>query len=126
MTRWNLKEKLSISTRISTFFQRAFYFTANVDAFSGNSGSPIINKSTGKVEGILIEGGRDYQHNYTDACTEVVKKSDEADVTEEVAFKITKVRDLTMIIKNSNAQSRVFKGTNPSKNSKKIPGDEDN
>ncbi|EQC46570.1 serine protease [Bacteriovorax sp. Seq25_V] len=35
-------------------------FTANLDAFGGNSGSPVINESTGLVEGILVRGGEDF------------------------------------------------------------------
>lgn len=36
------------------------YFRADVDAFSGDSGSPVINIKTGKVEGILVGGAIDY------------------------------------------------------------------
>lgn len=32
----------------------------NVDAFGGNSGSVVMNRSTGLVEGILVSGGTDY------------------------------------------------------------------
>ncbi len=35
-------------------------FTANLDAFGGNSGSPVINVQTGLVEGILVRGGEDF------------------------------------------------------------------
>ncbi len=34
---------------------------ADVDAFNGNSGSPVINRNTGEVEGILVNGGEDYR-----------------------------------------------------------------
>jgi len=34
--------------------------TASVDAFAGNSGSPVINRSTGLVEGILVNGSEDF------------------------------------------------------------------
>lgn len=33
----------------------------NLDAFAGNSGSPVINSITLKVEGILVNGGKDYE-----------------------------------------------------------------
>ncbi len=36
------------------------YFTANMDSFHGNSGSPVINAKTGLVEGILVRGKADY------------------------------------------------------------------
>lgn len=35
-------------------------FTASLDAFAGNSGSPIFNSDTNHVEGILAEGGTDF------------------------------------------------------------------
>jgi len=36
------------------------FFTANVDAYGGNSGSMVINMNTGEVEGILVRGNTDY------------------------------------------------------------------
>lgn len=36
------------------------YFTAELDAFEGNSGSPVFNTRTLKIEGILARGGADY------------------------------------------------------------------
>lgn len=36
-------------------------FTASLDAFAGNSASPVFNAKTGHVEGILAEGGDDFQ-----------------------------------------------------------------
>lgn len=38
----------------------AEFFVANLDAYGGNSGSAVINETTGKVEGILVRGERDY------------------------------------------------------------------
>jgi hypothetical protein len=35
-------------------------FTAKLDTFAGNSGSPVMNQQTHLVEGILIRGGTDY------------------------------------------------------------------
>ena len=32
------------------------YFTANLDTYGGNSGSPVLNAETGEVEGILVRG----------------------------------------------------------------------
>jgi V8-like Glu-specific endopeptidase len=46
-----------------------FYFTTNLDTFSGNSGSAVFNADTGSVEGILVRGEEDYVPNYaSDAC----------------------------------------------------------
>jgi V8-like Glu-specific endopeptidase len=36
-------------------------FTASVDSFQGNSGSPVFNAETGAVEGILVSGRADYE-----------------------------------------------------------------
>jgi len=36
-------------------------FATDLDAFIGNSGSPVFNESTWKVEGILVKGGKDYR-----------------------------------------------------------------
>ena len=35
-------------------------FEANIDSFSGNSGSPVFNEFTHEVEGILLKGRNDY------------------------------------------------------------------
>lgn len=37
------------------------HFTANLDAFDGNSGSPIFNAQTKSVRGILVSGEDDYR-----------------------------------------------------------------
>lgn len=36
------------------------FFVADLDTFGGNSGSPVFNLETFKIEGILIRGGVDY------------------------------------------------------------------
>ncbi len=36
------------------------WFTANVDAYGGNSGSMVINRTTGVIEGILVRGNPDF------------------------------------------------------------------
>ena len=36
------------------------FFAANLDTFGGNSGSPVFNKVTNEVEGILVRGDTDY------------------------------------------------------------------
>ena len=37
------------------------YFVANLDTFGGNSGSVVVNQSTGMAEGILVRGDTDYE-----------------------------------------------------------------
>ncbi len=36
------------------------FFVANLDTYSGNSGSPVFNSDTHEVEGILVRGERDF------------------------------------------------------------------
>lgn len=36
------------------------FFSTNLDTFGGNSGSPVFNAQTKKVEGILVRGRNDY------------------------------------------------------------------
>ncbi|MEI7528561.1 MAG: serine protease [Elusimicrobiota bacterium] len=36
------------------------YFVADLDTFGGNSGSPVFNASTKKIEGILVRGDTDF------------------------------------------------------------------
>ncbi len=36
------------------------FFSLAIDSYSGNSGSPLINESSGKVEGMLIRGHNDF------------------------------------------------------------------
>lgn len=42
------------------------YFTTNLDSFGGNSGSPVFNKLTLEVEGILVRGDIDYVEQVQD------------------------------------------------------------
>gem|GEM_PF-428009 len=44
------------------------YFTANLDSFQGNSGSPVFNALTNTVEGILVRGAEDYTPDFTKQC----------------------------------------------------------
>lgn len=39
------------------------YFTTDLDAFGGNSGSAVMDAQTGVVEGILVRGARDYRYS---------------------------------------------------------------
>lgn len=39
------------------------FFVANLDTYGGNSGSPVFNSNSGKVEGILVRGENDYVSN---------------------------------------------------------------
>ncbi len=49
--------------------QGATSFSANLDTYGGNSGSPVFNESTHQVEGILVRGGRDFRLLSLDGST---------------------------------------------------------
>lgn len=42
--------------------QQESYFLTRLDTFQGNSGSPVLNADTHEVEGVLIDGERDYDN----------------------------------------------------------------
>lgn len=50
----------------------AGYFVANLDTYGGNSGSPVINATTGILEGILVRGETDYVNMGTCFLSNVV------------------------------------------------------
>ncbi len=39
------------------------YFVADLDTFAGNSGSPVFNMATYKIEGVLSRGAKDYTYS---------------------------------------------------------------
>jgi S1-C subfamily serine protease len=41
------------------------FFIANLDTYGGNSGSPVFNTNSGRVEGILVRGENDFVSNGT-------------------------------------------------------------
>lgn len=43
-------------------------FVTNLDTFSGNSGSPVFNKETNVVEGILVKGEDDLEYDVEYGC----------------------------------------------------------
>jgi V8-like Glu-specific endopeptidase len=45
-----------------------YFFKATLDSFGGNSGSPVFNTKTFKVEGILVRGEDDYLQDQSHQC----------------------------------------------------------
>jgi len=74
-----------------------YYFFAAIDTFKGNSGSPIFNKETHKVEGILVEGDDDFKRKGIDRilrkkCKISVKcPSNSEDCNGEKVLRITQI-----------------------------------
>ena len=81
-------------TKIKSFFLRSHYFTANLDSYGGNSGSPVFNKRNGKVEGILIQGAEDFVYNPQKECLESRRLSNSHLETYEKVMRINKVPGL--------------------------------
>jgi len=52
----NLPLKFSANAAVTRDIDDDSYFVTNLDAFQGNSGSPVLNAGTGLVEGILVRG----------------------------------------------------------------------
>ncbi|MBI5744552.1 MAG: trypsin-like peptidase domain-containing protein [Elusimicrobia bacterium] len=44
------------------------YFTANLDTYGGNSGSPVFNAETGLITGVLVRGEKDYAFDEAEDC----------------------------------------------------------
>jgi V8-like Glu-specific endopeptidase len=76
---------------LKSWLLRTNYFTANIDSYSGNSGSPVFNKKTGKVEGILIQGASDFVFNEDTQCMESLHLSNSHHNTYEKVMRITKL-----------------------------------
>jgi hypothetical protein len=55
-----------------------FVFTSNLDTYAGNSGSPVFNRVTHEVEGILVRGGEDFKFvtDVLGGCIQSVMLSD--------------------------------------------------
>lgn len=82
---------LERESKLKSFLLRKNYFTANLDAYGGNSGSPVFNKQTGKVEGILIQGAEDFVYNPTKECLESRKLSNSHLNTYEKVMRINRL-----------------------------------
>ena len=65
------------------------FFSTNLDSFLGNSGSPVFNQRTGKVEGILVAGEEDFKGNMEKMCVEVNQCKDDECRGEDVSRLIT-------------------------------------
>ncbi len=85
---WNAEERKS---PLETLLKRRFYLQANLDTYQGNSGSPVFNQETGKVEGILIEGAEDFVFDEQQGCHVSARRSNSKKESEERIFRINKI-----------------------------------
>ncbi len=75
-----------------------FYIVADLDTFGGNSGSAVINASTGEVEGILVRGETDYQYVSQDSengSCRTVNVCEDGECRGEDVTRITNIELLT-------------------------------
>lgn len=86
---------------ISTLLKKRDYFNADLDAFGGNSGSPVFNHRTGVVEGILIQGADDYVMDEEDNCLRPNVLRNSRWDAEEMVLRSTRVQNLKEHIKES-------------------------
>lgn len=68
-----------------SYTKSEYLFGAQLDSFSGNSGSPVINTKTNEVEGILVGGNEDWKLNESRGCNEYLEYSGS---TSEAVFRI--------------------------------------
>jgi len=61
------------------------YFRTDLTTFAGNSGSPVFNKNTHKIVGILVRGATDYQETMAGTCKTAVITYWASDVGEDVS-----------------------------------------
>ena len=88
--RMNTKDALTFPAKL---LKKRYYFTANLDTYGGNSGSPVFNLKTGVVEGILVQGARDYVRS-AGFCNRSNRLSNSRWKSSEKVFRITKARGL--------------------------------
>jgi V8-like Glu-specific endopeptidase len=81
---------------------RKYYFTTNTDTYSGNSGSPVFNKITGSVEGILIQGADDFVYDETKDCMQSRHNSNSHKNAYEKVLRVTQIPELVEILKSND------------------------
>lgn len=69
------------------------FFIADMDAFGGNSGSPIFNERTHAIEGVLFAGDQDYALNEDETCV-IVSRRGQNEGSGEAATKTSLLRSL--------------------------------
>ncbi len=80
------------------------YFTANLDSFRGNSGSPVFNTQTQEAVGILVRGNTDYTLSRADRCFISIRCETESCRGEDVIHieNITKLEEFLRLYETEN------------------------
>jgi V8-like Glu-specific endopeptidase len=58
-----LPVKVASDGKVRTVVSTAGYFVTDLDTFGGNSGAPVFNLATYRIEGVLSRGGVDYMYD---------------------------------------------------------------
>ena len=74
--------KVAVNARV-TDARMCEAFVTDLDGFAGNSGGPVFNASTRKIEGVLVRGLKDYKFSY--GCTHAAAYP-ETDADEEATL----------------------------------------
>lgn len=61
------------SGTVNRYDREEAYFTSNLDAFGGNSGSSVFDESTGRIVGVLVRGRSDYYPDETKGCIKTTR-----------------------------------------------------
>lgn len=85
--------KMAGNASVRNTDQKDGYFMADLDAFHGNSGSPVFNALTNEIEGILISGDTDFDWQQGQGCFVYHVNPQDGGRGEDIA-KISLVRDL--------------------------------
>jgi hypothetical protein len=75
------------------------FFRSNLDAFGGNSGSPVFNQATNLVEGILVRGEEDFFYDRKSGCYRN-KVCQDFECVGEAATRITGLNLQKIILQN--------------------------
>jgi hypothetical protein len=76
------------------------FFTTDLDTFKGNSGSPVFNKTSYEVEGILVRGNDDFYWDGARGCFYLAKYNDENAGTYEGVVRIRSIPEINGLLKN--------------------------
>ena len=81
-----------------------FHALTNLDAYKGNSGSPVFNKQTNLIEGVLIFGERDYVREPEGLCNVSKICRDEECTGDAVGFIPEELSELIYSFKDSSVK----------------------
>jgi V8-like Glu-specific endopeptidase len=81
-----------------------YYFNANLDAFAGNSGSPVFSAKTHELIGILSSGEDDFTYNEAGVCNELKICPNKGGCTGEMFINLQSIKANLQKLISSNAQ----------------------